>query len=88
MATSNARAAPLVWGELTESNVSTQSGMYPQDCATTLDNRRGAVRYAHPTNNAAIVAIYDLVGAVNSGVPGGALVTHDGNPWGAPVDCR
>ncbi len=81
MATSKARAAPQVWGELTESNVSTQSGMYPQDCATTLDNRRGAVRYAHPTNNAAIVAIYELVGAVNSGAPGGALVTHGGNPW-------
>jgi len=55
--------------------------MLPQDCATTLDNRRGAVRYAHPTSNAAIVAIYDLVGSVTSGAPGGSLVTHGGNPW-------
>ncbi len=59
--------------------------MFPQDCATTLDNRRGAVRYAHPTNTNAIVAIYDLVGALNSGAPASSIVTHGGNPWKSGV---
>jgi hypothetical protein len=52
--------------------------MYPQDCATTNDNRRAAVRYADPTNNAAIVSIYQLTG---TGLPTGALVTHGGGTF-------
>ncbi len=78
------RAAPQQWGEITQGAGSAQ-GMYPQDCATSIDNRRGAVRYADPTNNAAIVAVYDLVGTVGSGAPGGSIVTHGGAPWKSGV---
>jgi len=34
--------------------------MYPQDCATSHDNRRGGVRLASPLSNAAVVQIWDL----------------------------
>lgn len=60
-------------------------GMYPQDCGTTTDNRRAAVRYADPTNNAAIVAIFDLVGTAGSGAPSGSIITHGGAPWKSGV---
>ena len=58
---SQALALPQSWGEHTASSPASPN-MVPQDCATTTDNRRAAVRYADPSSNAAVIGVWDLTG--------------------------